>query len=87
MFRDVLGNGSSGKEDSEVATGVSLKWDTFFGETKIASGIKVCRLYLKLCKKCRIKLFEWEDFYWNRWIKCTAMQMQRLFNSFTYIQK
>ena len=57
MFRDVLGNGSSGKEDSEAAT-VSLKGDTFFGGTKIASGIKVGRLYLKLCKKCGIKLFE-----------------------------
>ena len=86
MFRDVLGNGSSGKEDSEAAT-VSLKGDTFFGGTKIASGIKVCRLYLKLCKKCGIKLFEWPDFYRNRRIKCTVMQMQRLFNSFTYIQK
>ena len=87
MFRDALENGCSGKEDSEAATGGSLKGDKFFGGTKIASGIKVCRLYLKLCKKCGIKLFEWPDFYRNRRIKCTVMQMQRLFNSFTYIQK
>ena len=63
MFRDALENGCSGKEDSEAATGGSLKRDKFFGGTKMASGIKVCRLYLKLCKKCEIKLFEWADYH------------------------
>ena len=63
MFRDALENGCSGKEDSEAATGGSLKRDKFFGGTKIASGINVCRLYLKFCKKCGIKLFEWADYH------------------------